>query len=623
MRAPVGAATVVLVAASLLSVPSGSPASAAGTTSAVLRVDQVGYRPTTAKQAFLLTSAPCAGLAFQVTSTSTVVLSGSAGADAGPWNSTYPHVCPLDLSALAAPGRYVLQAGGTSAAVTVAPASTLYEPLVGHAVRFFQAQRDGADVLPGVLERQPAHLNDRRANVYAPPRYRGETLLGDLHRIGGPVNVAGGWFDAGDFVKFTGTTSFAVAAMLTVRRDDGQTLSARTRRALTQEAVRGITWLQRMYDDRHRTVYYQVGIGSGNRQIVADHDVWRLPQRDDSMTGSARRYLAHRPVFRAAAPGRLVAPSLAGRLAAVFGLCAQNWPNSARGRVCLRDAQHVLALARTNHVGKQRTTSPRSYYPEDQWRDDLEWGAVEIARAASLRPADRPTRNRYARMATHWAAAYRASRLDGGDTLNLYDASALAHVDLAEVLTAAPVPGQQISRAGLVADLRSQLDGATKRAGNDPFSFGGYQWDPTPHALGLVTTALSYDRLQHTDRFRSLAQHQLDWALGDNAWGSSFIIGAGTTFPHCPQHVVANLVGSTDGSTPRLTGGTVDGPSDYIPGPSFFGNAVACPAGGGNPFAAFDQANWRYVDRVSSWSTVEPALDYTAMSLLAFAAAGR
>ena len=37
---------------------------------------------------------------------------------------------------------------------------------------------------------------------------------------------------------------------------------------------------------------------------------------------------------------------------------------------------------------------------------------------------------------------------------------------------------------------------------------------------------------------------QRNWVLGDNAWGSSFIVGAGSTFPYCMQHQVANLAGS-------------------------------------------------------------------------------
>ena len=262
------------------------------------------------------------------------------------------------------------------------------------------------------------------------------------------------------------------------------------------------------------------------------------------------------------------------------------------------------------------------YYQESQWRDDLEWGATELARARAMAPASStfPVARHFVAQAAFWANAYRHSRGDGGETFNLYDVSGLAHADLIHVLRHSPrgSTGLPIGVPGLLADLRGQLDSRATQSRRDPFGFGAYQWDPTPHAFGLVSEALAYDRLTGTNRYAALASSQLDWALGDNAWGSSFVVGAGSTFPHCMQHVVANLVGSTDGTRPLLTGATVDGPSDYIPGPGFFGNAVACPASGGNPFKAFDQASWRYVDRVSSWATVEPSLDYTVLSMLAF-----
>ena len=43
-----------------------------------------------------------------------------------------------------------------------------------------------------------------------------------------------------------------------------------------------------------------------------------------------------------------------------------------------------------------------------------------------------------------------------------------------------------------------------------------------------------------------------------------------------------------------------------------------CPVDGKDVFAPFNNDVWRYVDRVNSWATVEPANDYTILSLFAF-----
>src|SRR5439155_9327830 len=88
----------------------------------------------------------------------------------------------------------------------------------------------------------------------------------------------------------------------------------------TAEARFGIDWLLKMWDDPTRTLYYQVGIGTGNAHTRGDHDIWRLPQDDATYGGTdpLYRYIRHRPVFRAGPPGSPVSPNLAGRDAAAF-----------------------------------------------------------------------------------------------------------------------------------------------------------------------------------------------------------------------------------------------------------------------------------------------------------------
>jgi endoglucanase len=63
--------------------------------------------------------------------------------------------------------------------------------------------------------------------------------------------------------------------------------------------------------------------------------------------------------------------------------------------------------------------------------------------------------------------------------------------------------------------------------------------------------------------YRAFAQQQMDFALGANGWGSSFVVGAGSTFPHCMQSEIANLAGSLTGTGDIQAGATVNGPSSY------------------------------------------------------------
>ena len=98
------------------------------------------------------------------------------------------------------------------------------------------------------------------------------------------------------------------------------------------------------------------------------------------------------------------------------------------------------------------------------------------------------------------------------------------------------------------------------------------------------------------------------------------MVSAGTTFPHCMQSEIANIAGSLNGKGDIQLGAVTDGPSSL---PNFVGLGTVsgmrkCSAG---HFKPFNTASAGYEDNVVSWPSVEPAQDYSANSLLAFALA--
>jgi endoglucanase len=636
-RAPsrAGAATVLATALAIcLLGPLSTCARAAAR--AYIRLDQVGYQPNAPKRAYVLSTKPEAGASFTVLNQSSeVVLSGSVGAALGRWNGRAGEVYPLDFDSLATPGTYTIVLAGKAPASSppfaVAPPAQLYEAPLSRALGFYENERDGPEYIPSALRSAPAHLNDEDAMTYSTPAANDEGVFkGELQSLGERIDAAGGWWDAGDYLKFVQTTSYAVALQLVGVRDFPAELGKLAGASnFSAEARFGVEWLLRMFNDSTGTLYYQVGIGSGNAEFVGDHDIWRLPQEDDTYGGSdpRYRYIRERPVFRAGPPGSPVSPNLAGRDAAAFALCFQVFaatePELASR--CLRAGEHIFDLAETDPTGRLLTTFPYSFYPETEWRDDLELGASELSIAladASGLPSGLPhTEARYyLEQAAHWAHAYIARSGTEGEGLNLYDVSGLADFELVRALRREGDPGGlETSEAALLGDLSGKLERAVTQSHSDPFGFGfpRAESDTVAHGLGLSVMASEYDYLVSEPTYRTFSQRWLANVLGANAWGSSFIIGDGSVFTDCPQHQVANIVGSLDGSPPILAGAVVEGPSNEksrgkLPG------MRACPAGGGEAFARFDNAA-RYRDNVQSFTNTEPALDLTAPSLLAFA----
>jgi len=625
----------VLALVGLVTVPVEPIAGAPAADSAFVRVNQVGYPSAASKRAYLMSSAVETGATFSVKdSTGGTVLSAPIGPNLGSWSSGFPNVYALDFNSVVAPGAYTILVSGpvpaTSPSFTIDTGTNVYSEPLANARSFYQTERDGPNFVPSALRTAAAHLNDQNAMTYLTPHVNSSgRFSGDLTPLGISIDASGGWWDAGDYIKGVQTLGYTTDLLLAGVRDfPAQMGSGSPTSDFTAEAKFGTDWLLRMWDDTARTFYYQVGIGTGNAKTIGDHDIWRLPQADDTFGGTdpLYRYIRNRPVFRAGAPGSLISPNLAGRSAAAFGLCYQIYKTSdpAFANRCLLAGQHIFDLANTAPLGNLTTYVPFSFYPETEWRSDLELGATELyfAVAGGGLPSGLPHTDPlfYLQQAARWANAYITGPDDAADTLNLYDVSGLAHYDLYRAIgQAGNPPGLAVTQAALLADMKKALDGALAQAATDPFGFGfpWATWDTTSHGAGLAVMASEYNELTGTNTYADFSTRWLDNILGANAWGSSFIIGDGSTFPRCPHHQVANLVGSLDGTPPVLKGAAVEGPNGTLYR-GFQTGMRNCPADDSDPFAQFN-SRAKFRDDIESFSTIEPAVDLTATSPLAFA----
>ncbi|SDM97126.1 glycoside hydrolase family 9 protein [Allokutzneria albata] len=592
-----------------------SPAAAAPADGHV-RVDGIGYAIGESKTAYFLSGSARTASFDVINQYGSSVLRGRAGASLGGWNQRFTAVRPLDLTALDKPGRYRVRiAGVTSPEFRIGAAEEVFRPWIDKTVQFFQTQRDGADVIPGSFDRKPSHLADRQATVYETPEFddqnRPTTVL---KPVGGPVDVEGGWFDAGDFLKFTHATSYSLASLQYLQRD-----LKKPHAALNAEIDHGLKWLDKAWDATNKTLYIQVGIGPGNADLgfKGDHDVWRLPQDDDALNvrpGDEKYYVKHRPVFRISAP---ISPNLAGRVAASFALAAQYnaRQNPALAKKYLDEGASILAGAQTENVDPDKlvTALPRAFYPENSWMDDMELGAAELAAAG--RALKDPRAGEWGRAATQWAKRYIAS--GETDTLNLYNTSALAHASLTRLLRDGPVSGAEVTERDLTGHLKKQLQSGVDSAAKSPFRTAAsvVSFDAAPRSFGFASTAQLYRSLTGDRAFDAFGTQQRGFALGSNAWGVSLVIGAGD-FSRCVHHQVANLQGDLNGGKKVLVGAVINGPNKagLLGDLGEFGDMRPCQ----RDMKAFDGSGSEFLDDTRSWATSETAIDFTSTAMLTF-----
>ncbi len=362
---------------------------------AFVRVDQVGYPTGEPFMAFLLSRRDATGSTYSLVRDGDVISSGPIGKDMGAWSDTFPHVYAIGATA-GDPGTYTLEIEGTVVAISptflVDTPQNLFAPMLANARTFYEAQRDGPDVIRSVLDRRPSHLHDRNAPVYErlafTPDYVPKT---PVRAAGAPrVDVSGGWFDAGDYIKGVQTASYAAAMLLVGVRDFPDMLGAGRAGRL------------------HRRAPVRAGLASSDVGRPNPHAL--LPGGDRRRVGRVRR----RPRPLAAAAGRRQLPAEGSRLpvrpaparvscgaARLTGQPESRRPVRRRVRVvrpglrelasdfaarCLASGEHVYAMADTRRSGCV-TFAPWAFYPETEWHSDMELGAIELTRAVAGLPA--------------------------------------------------------------------------------------------------------------------------------------------------------------------------------------------------------------------------------------------
>ena len=262
------------------------------------------------------------------------------------------------------------------------------------------------------LRTAPGHLTDSDARVYDTPRLDSNDFIDNVppQRPLVPsstpnINADGGWWDAGDYLKYVQTITYTVALMEIGVRDFPRQMGsnapvnprvppgsvsyagnsgagAPASSDFTGEARFGVDWLTKMWNGKSKTLYYQVDnsqdwdfYGQGDPTsampncggtfaspycLITEYDIWSLPQAADNFRegGDPKScdlfttyFICNRPVFRAGMAGKPISPNLAGRLAADFALCYQlnRATNAAYANQCLGNAEEIFALADTSY----------------------------------------------------------------------------------------------------------------------------------------------------------------------------------------------------------------------------------------------------------------------------------
>ncbi|MFD4669140.1 glycoside hydrolase family 9 protein [Lentzea sp. NPDC058450] len=422
-----------------------------------------------------------------------------------------------------------------TSAVPLAPPATAapafnYGEALQKSVWFYDAQRSG--VLPA---------NNRVG-------WRGDSAVRDGSDVG--LDLSGGFYDAGDHVKFGLPFAFSVSMLAWGAVENRAAyVSSGQFPHLLANLRHGTDWIIKAHPSPN-VVYGQVGAGN------PDHAWW----------GSAEVMPMARPSYKvdSSCPGSDLAGEYAAAMASASMVFKDTDPTYAA--TLLTHAKQLYTFADT-YRGKYSsciTDAANFYNSWSGYQDELVWGAIWLHRATGDAAYLTKAKTEYTKLGTEPQSSERSYKW----TIAWDDKSYGAYVLMAKLT------GEQT----YVTDANRWLDfWTTGYNGNRVrYSPGGQavldSWGSLRYAANTAFAALTYsDWLSTRDSARARTYHdfgvrQINYALGDNPRGASYVVGFGTNPPRNPHHrgahgSWADSIQEPTVSRHALYGALVGGPS--------------------------------------------------------------
>jgi len=338
--------------------------------------------------------------------------------------------------------------------------------------------------------------------------YRADAAMTDGQDVG--LDLTGGWADAGDGIKFTHTISYAAGQLGWNVYEYREAFEKSGQLDVILDEIKWGTDFLIKAHPKPEELYYMCGYNE------SDHGYWIPHELLDVMTD--RKSFVLNP----STPGSDIAGITAGALAIASIIFEPTDPEYAEK--CLKHAKEIFAFG-----DKYRGKNPLNVlYPSGSYLDDLAWGAIWLR----IKTGD----STYLEKAKECLPT---TSLGGGHTHCWDDVSYGAALKIAQVT----------HDEGYVAMVEKNLDWWMPNGGLT-YTPGGLAWLSPWGSLRYATTAAFLAFVWADDEtvgtpskketYRKFGESQINYALGDNPRGGSYVVGFGENAPEHPHHRTAH-----------------------------------------------------------------------------------
>ncbi|RYG13182.1 MAG: cellulase, partial [Chitinophagaceae bacterium] len=584
---------VMILFASSSFIPKSSP----DATNSWVRINLLGYQPTSSKVAIWASKLNSIPQKFDLISKETgkVVFSSTSiqsYGNYGPFKAT----ARLNFTAFKVPGKYVIRTNNI-----ISPDIIIGEEVYRHtadfALRYMRQQRSGFNP----YLKDSCHTHDGYVLYGAQAGIKDSTHY----------NASGGWHDASDYLQYATTSANATYHLLMAYRDFPKAFKDEKQANgldggngvadVLDEAKWGLDWLLKMHPS-NKIMFNQL---ADDR----DHIAMRIPKEDSQYGKGFERplyFIDGKPQQRGKFMNNTTGTSsTAAKFTSAFSLGATMFSAQNPGFATLlaKKAETALKFANVKR-GVTQTVSVKSpyIYAEDNWVDDMELAYASIKKNGKSLTKNLDSALAFSRREkiTPWFISDTAKHYQYYPFINL------GHYELAK-------QSSLDTKAELIANYKAGIGHVWERAKRNAFYRGvPFIWCSNNLTVSFTMQCYWYKQLSGDTSFAELEQANFDWLFGCNPWGTSMVYG----LPDSQDTPVDPHSAFTHLKKYPIDGGLVDGPV-YT---NIYKNLIGIQLAEADEYADFQSDLAVYHDDYGDYSTNEPTMDGTASLVYLLAA---
>jgi endoglucanase len=544
------------------------------TTPIYLRANLVGYFKNGPKAVTLLSKNPFAAQNYEVFNGTTLVTSGTTSASEA-WSDAGQHVAKIDLSSITTNGTYTVKI--PSSEVNIKILDNPIEDLSVGALKYYYYNRASTAITTangGAWARATGTLDtDVRIHSSAATTNRPTNTV---------ISSPKGWYDAGDLNKYIVNSGISTYTLLAAFENykthfENKNLnlpeSGNTIPDILDEVVWNLDWMLTMQNK-----VANGGDGSVYHKLSGLNFEGRIMPQDYAL----QRYAIGRST--SAALNFAAVMATASRIFSNYE--AQKPGYSATMLAAAREAYTwAKANPTMNYTGNPAGVATGAY-EDNNVTDEFQWAAVELF----ITTGETTYKNdiSYTNLTNGWVPGWQSTSTLGvlsiANNLNNVNVLQLGATNTTTVLNKL----KSIANTMKTNVTTNPVETAMKNT--------DFNWGSNGGAANQIVILLSAYKATNDATYLTSAYKALDYLLGRNAIGISFVTGYGDASPLKPHHRISDA----DGIALPVPGMLVGGPQN-----------AAIIASEGCTYTDTTKAG-RYIDDWCSYSTNEVTINWNA-----------